>query len=301
MGESRKRRPKERLRETSVLGSMLEKEGAVRFARVRLEKSRAAIQHRISELESRSEDRAHFGFYPPGGFSLRRYTFVAALATLVISAGASAYLVYQEIVADEEKKRIEVPVAPPTQEASRRDRRLKNTTPSIEADSEIAVEGDVLEEESSILTPPLPRYSQTLEGIENEARPMPSRLNEQFAIFKRAKQRAARGRHEEALKILGELDEQYPKGALGMESMELRAKSLYLMGRYTDATDTLETLVRAPVSAGKKAQFFRLLGDAQVHTGQCKPALVSYRRALGLGLEEEQADAARIGIRKCTP
>lgn len=290
MGESRKRRPKERLRETSILGPMLEKEDAARFDAIRLEKNRAAIQHCIWELVSHVEDRGHFESYHPGGFSLKKYAFVATVATLVVSAGASAYFVYQEIAADEQKKRKELPVESPTQEAPRRDRRLKSTAPSIEEDTETVVEIDALEKESPTSTPPLPRHPL----------PMPSRLDEQLAIFKRAKQWAARGRHEEVLKILEELDEQYPKGALGMESMELRAKSLYLIGRYADATDTLEELVKAPVSAGKKAQFFRLLGDAHVRTGQCEPALISYRRALGLGLEEEQAEAARVGIRKCT-
>ena len=268
MGESRNRRPKERLLQTSILGPMLEKDNAVRFDAVRLEQSRAAIHNRILNLESRSEDQSPVVSYHLGGFSLRRYAVIAAVATLIISAGASAYLIYKEIVEDRDAEQIDIPEESPTKEAPRRERSLKSTTSPIERDSDTAKKDDVLEQESSTSMSPLPRRSKVLEKMENDTPPEPSRLDEQLAIFRRAKQQATRGHHEEALKILAELDGQYPNGSLGLESRELRAKSLYNMGRYADAAVALENLIRAPVSAGKKAQFFRLLGDARAREGR---------------------------------
>ena len=52
MGESRNRRPKDRLLQTSVLGPMLEKDNAVRFDTIRLEQQG---QDRVAGFDTRGE------------------------------------------------------------------------------------------------------------------------------------------------------------------------------------------------------------------------------------------------------
>ena len=52
--------------------------------------------------------------------------------------------------------------------------------------------------------------------------------------------------------------------------------------------------------AGKKAQLLRVAGDAYAHLGRCEQARAAFRLALGLGLDEKEAEAARAGLRACT-
>jgi tetratricopeptide (TPR) repeat protein len=303
MGESRRSRPRERLVQTPVLGPMLEKDDALRFDAVRLERARAAIHRRISARSASSERETTVRSYPRRRkMSRRRYAIAAGVTTVILSAGASAYLIYQRVIADEAvEEEPSPPVESPKKSAPRRRGRRpqpaiineQDAAPSIDSGEEHRIESNM-----SVLKPR--RSGSRTEETSVEPPLAPSALDAQLKIFTLAKQQAREGRHLAALKTLDELNRRYPRGSLELESMELRARSLYHMGRYGEAADVLETLTEAPVSAGKKAQFFRLLGDAQSREGRCKPALESYRRALGLGLEGDQADAARMGMKKCT-
>jgi predicted Zn-dependent protease len=129
--------------------------------------------------------------------------------------------------------------------------------------------------------------------------PPASRLPEQLRLFGQARDAARAGEYDRALTVLEELERNFPQGPLGDEIQLLRVQVLYRSGRYQEATERIGKLLDDPALAGKKPQLLRLLGDAWVHLGRCDLASEAFRRALGLGLEGQEAEAARRGLKSC--
>jgi len=130
--------------------------------------------------------------------------------------------------------------------------------------------------------------------------PAPSaRLQEQIALFRKARRAAHAGDLDQATGLLDELARRFPKSPLGAEARVLRVEVLYRQGRYPQAIERIEPLLELPELAGKKAQLLRLLGDAWLQLGRCERATDAFRRALGLGLQGAEARAARRGLEQC--
>ena len=127
-----------------------------------------------------------------------------------------------------------------------------------------------------------------------------SNIGPQLRLYKKAKQAAAQGQYKKALKMLYDLEQLDPQGPLHHEVQVSRAEYLFLYGQYEQAIKVVIPLLEQPALAGKKPQLLRLLGDLWVHLGQCEKAKEAYLRALGLGLSQDQAQAARQGLKKCS-
>jgi Flp pilus assembly protein TadD len=98
---------------------------------------------------------------------------------------------------------------------------------------------------------------------------------------------------------LSELETQHPNHPLVAEVSLSRTEWLVLTGRYTEAAVLILANLENPALRGKKAELLHLLGDVRLHQGKNAEACEAFRRALGLGLSGDRAEAARKGLQRC--
>jgi TolA-binding protein len=134
-----------------------------------------------------------------------------------------------------------------------------------------------------------------------QVRDKESTFNEQVRLFSKAKALLASKDLDASLEYLDRLKQRYPAGPLTFEAKELTAQVLAESHRYSEASQTVSSLIRAKIPTRKKAQLYRFLGDLQLKQHRCDSAVESYRTALGLGLSGAESDAAKAGIKTCIP
>ena len=218
----------------------------------------------------------------------------------VLSAGATA-LIYLGGFIDESTEEAHLEATHPLSSPDgKRRRRLKSSVspPTVEKPTEVP--DMTLPNETDTGHSPPPTRTRGRRGVAKTSA-SDSTLDEQVALYNKAKSALSSGQPGAALEPLDTLQKRYPKGPLSLESKELRAHVLARMGRYREASRTVTALISANVSTRKKAQLFRFLGDLQVKQNLCAKAVENYRLALGLGLTGAESNAAKAGIQKCLP
>ena len=84
------------------------------------------------------------------------------------------------------------------------------------------------------------------------------------------------------------------------ESQALRARVLSLEGNHAEAIEALDSLLAVrPLSQARRASLLRMLGDALAKSGRCGRAILSYKKALELGVSPGAEEAIGRAIRVC--
>jgi len=110
---------------------------------------------------------------------------------------------------------------------------------------------------------------------------------------------AKNGDHGKALGVLEQLLERFPDSHLRPDVGLLRVSCLLAENQLDAAHAEIERLLAGEIPIGKKAQLLQLSGDIWMRNGNCPRAVMAYRRALGLGLPNDNMESAQSGIRKC--
>ncbi len=241
------------------------------------------VGQRINEkIGALTQGRSFFSFAPG-----RRWATIAVGLSMLVGISATAAYTIRWLLPPEPVK-----VAPPQKKGYHKPSRPPTEKPLAE----------LLQIEPVLVPAPKAPRSQQIAAVE-EAPPaelpsVPSLLSAQLALYQQAQQAAASGELTLALALLAQMDQRYPSHPLQAELAMSRADWLYQAGRYVEAGAHIDGLLGRPLLRGKKAQFLRMRGDILLHQGKNQQAADAFRRALGLGLNEAQAEAARRGLQK---
>ena len=276
-----------RLVEDKELGPWMRSASEVTFDASRLATSRAALLARTAAASMAPPIR------PPRLLPRKRTAFAAAAALLLMSAGAVAVIYVQT-----KGLQNDAPPLSPTPPEQRPDktkrvryRRPVEAMPTVEQSAvDVGADGGIA---------PFNRDSKPRRVDRNFGGE--SALDEQMRMFNKAKAHLASGEFDSAVRQVRRLKQRFPKGPLSVEADELQARGLFGLHQYEEASDTVQSLIRAKIPTRKKAQLYRFLGDLQRKQHRCDHAVESYRMALGLGLSNIESNAARSGIRACRP
>ena len=170
---------------------------------------------------------------------------------------------------------------------------------SQEATSRDATSREATIREDARIFQPATKVTPKRESTLQEQAPKEDPWAWQLQTFDAATQLAKQNEHEQALALLYELDRRHPDSPLQVEVIQAQAENLFVLNRDDDALTLVERLLDDPRVTGKRAQLFRLQGDILQRQGRCDQAAPAYLRALGMGLNATDADAARAGLKKC--
>jgi len=126
-----------------------------------------------------------------------------------------------------------------------------------------------------------------------------SSLDQQMNRYAQAKQLAKAGKIQQALALIKDWEASYPQNPLQTEIRLLRVELLYQTRRLTEAQSLLTSLIADDNLAARRASFFRLQGDIFTLRHQCEQASKAYLKALGLGLQDQEAARARAMLQQC--
>ncbi len=127
----------------------------------------------------------------------------------------------------------------------------------------------------------------------------PSSLPRQLALLEEARAAANAGDYAKALWAVGQLRADFPNSPVLLEARIAEVEYLSLDGQVDAALSALDSLLGARGVTAKRPALLRLQGDLLVKKGECTAAVVAYRHALGLGLADADAAAARRGLQHC--
>ncbi len=279
-----------RLLETEDIGPMLRKVSETSFDESRLSHNREQL---FKQLSSLPKQRPLFSIAP------RRRLAWAATFVFILASTAAAALIFNEIYN-----------APTTNDnaydgdtthdnnASHALKKRNNIDQQESNTSLIESEQDTAADDESAVLVNSTNKSRT---ILPKASTQEGTLEEQLKLFNAAKENLAAKDFRSALVQLDNLKKRYPNSPLSQESKELTVHALAGLHQYKNAAQTVTELIGTENSIRKKARLYRFLGDLQAKDKLCDKAVDSYRRALGLGLQGAEAEAAQAGIRACSP
>lgn len=164
--------------------------------------------------------------------------------------------------------------------------------------SEARGHGPEAEQRTELVVEPTPPQKRRDAG---HTKPVDGVLDEQLAIFQRAKAVADRGAADEALRLLDELEARYPETPLREEIAVSRAHYFVTAERLNEARKQIQLLLTDPAHEGRTGELLRLLGDVWIKGGNCTRAVETYRRAQSHRLSDSERQAVARGIEKCKP
>ena len=126
-----------------------------------------------------------------------------------------------------------------------------------------------------------------------------SNLPQQLALLQAAREAASRGGYARALTMLDQLESEFPTSPVLVEARIARVEYLAADGRLDESLTATEQLLSDRTLGAKKPALLRLQGDLLVRKGSCRNAVIAYRRAIGLGLTDDEMAAAKRGIEFC--
>ena len=148
--------------------------------------------------------------------------------------------------------------------------------------------------------------SSSKPGAESSTEPVdasPRKLREaalgsDLAAYREAEALVHQGDYAEARILLEQL---VASGSVvAPESQALRARVLSLEGNHTEAIEVLDSLLAVrPISRTRRASLLRMLGDALAKSGRCGRAILTYKKALELGVSPSAEEAIGRAIRGC--
>ena len=263
-----------RLLDSPEFGALLKSAARRQLNPARLARNGLAIQGQVAALSAAGSASSVTG----AGLKAATVTKII-LPVVVVAAGVTVLL------------RNETPPSPPMSVSP------AQPLPGVEATPRPVVEPPAPESLPAATHRERPRADTR---ATNPTPPKPtSELPDQLQLFERARAAAAIGDYERALSLLDELERRHPQGPLRVEVLLSRADTLSRAGRDAEAEAFIQSILDRPELFGKKAELLRLLADHWMRRGACARAVPAYQQALGLGLEGEDADAARAGLKKC--